>query len=80
MALTGCPQLSAAWSWLTWLSLLLLAMRERGVASHPVGRLGLGLMSVFFVSLAMAETLMPRLLAATLGMERAVREIKELMA
>lgn len=68
---TFAAHFAAVLSLCALLSLLLLAMRERGVASHPVGRLGLGLMSVFFVSLAMAETLMPRLLAATLGLVRA---------
>jgi len=53
------------------LALLLLAMRERGIASHPVGRLGLGLMSIFFVTLAASEILLPRTLASTLGLVRA---------
>ena len=34
------------------LALLFLAMRERGIASHPVGRLGLGMMALFFVGVA----------------------------
>lgn len=53
------------------LALLFLAMRERGIASHPVGRLGLGMMALFFVGLAASEILLPRLLAETLGLVRA---------
>ena len=53
------------------LALLFVAMRERGIASHPVGRLGLGLMSLFFVSLASLEILFPKLLAETIGLVRA---------
>ena len=53
------------------LALLFVAMRERGIASHPVGRLGLGMMSLFFVSLASLEILFPKLLAETIGLVRA---------
>ncbi len=53
------------------LALLLLAMRERGIASHPMGRLGLGMMSLFFVTLASTEILLPRLVASSIGLVRA---------
>ena len=53
------------------LALLLVAMRERGIASHPMGRLGLGMMSLFFVSLASLEMLLPRFISASIGLLRA---------
>lgn len=67
---TFSAHFAAVLSLFALLALFALAMRSRGVASHPVGRVGMGLLTLFFVVLSSLALFAPGFLSRAVGLVR----------
>jgi len=68
---TFSAHFAAVLSLCSFAALLYVWMGTRGIVTHPMGRVGLGLLGVFFLLLATAEMFLPSFIAQTIGLVRA---------